>query len=410
MMNKVAKNTMLYMIGSFVYLFSQWLMSILVVRLSGSYEEAGVFGIALSVSNILYMISIFSVRNYQVADINNKFSHGEYLSLRIITCFAALIIMPVYLIFMGYSLYTSLSVVGFMIIKTGEALVDTFQGIYQKSWRLDISCKSLIIRGVLNLAVFSIAERLLKNLVISLFMTAAVSMICAILIDGKPCIKKYDIKIDFKNKNLSNLLLSCLPVFIYGLLSSLVYNAPRIVAQKICGDELFGYYASVATPTVVMIVAINSIFSPCITLMSEQYSKKDKGIYKTILRIQVIILAVSLLAVAGFALFGKIFLSIAFDESILEYFYLLVPAVIATALISTAAYVASIFVVCGHNITIAVLEGLTFIIELILSLFLIKEYQLQGINYTLIISCAAMIITGYLLVLNIIKNHYKSVK
>lgn len=407
MHNKVVKNTLYNLIGSFAYLFSQWLMSILVVRLSGSYEEAGIFGTALSVTNIFYMISSFSIRNYQVADINDRFSNDEYITFRIITCAISLLILPVYLIAMRYSLYILLAVICYMLIKTAEAFIDVIQGVYQKAWRLDIVCKSFVIRGIVNLAVFSLLEWKFKNLVVSLLFTATASLICAVLLDIRPCKLMFGIKIDFGNKRLLELMFCCLPLFIHGFLSASIYSTPRIIAQRICGEEQFGFYASVAVPTVIVQLAVSNVFSPCITLMTEQYIKRDRELFSTIAKIQGIIIVTALAAVAGFSVLGDWFLESMFGYEILDYTNLLIPAVIGSVLIATAAFVASIFTVNGRNTVMAVLEGITFIIDLILSIALIKRFNLQGINYALIISCIFFILVGYCIVMTNLRESYK---
>ncbi|MDE6021159.1 MAG: oligosaccharide flippase family protein [Ruminococcus sp.] len=406
-LDKIVKNTFYNTIGSFVYLFSQWLMSILVVRLSGSYEEAGVLGIALAVSNILYAISTFSVRYYQVADINDKFSNDEYFTFRIITCSTSLIILPIYLIIMRYSLYISLSIMCYMLIKIAESIVDVVHGVFQKAWRLDIACKSFIIRGVANLAVFSISEWLFKNLIISLFLSAIVSLFFSLLFDVRLCKSMFGFDIDFKNPKLFKLFCCSLPMFLHGFLNILINNTSRIIAQKVCGEELLGFYSSVAAPTIVVQLLVFNVFSPCITKMSEQYQNRDNTIFRTIAAIQGIIIFFLIAAVIGFAVLGETFLKIVFGEEILEYKNLLIPAVLGAVSIATTVFVSSIFTATGHNIIMVILEGITFVVNLILSVVLINKFSLQGINYALILSCVLYVIVGYCVALSIIVSDYR---
>lgn len=394
-MNKVAKNTVWNFIGVFVYLFSQWLMTILIVRLSGDYEEAGVFGIANSITNVFVVISNFSVRNYQVADINNRFSNGEYVTFRLITCAASLLVLPIYLIIMGYSSYIFLSVVCFMLLKTGEALIDVFQGIFQKAWRLDIPARSYIIRGILNLAIFSLTEWYFKNLIISLLLTAFCSLICGSILDFLPLKKMFDIKLELKNKRIGKLFICTLPVFIHGFLSVLIYNTPRIVAQKLCGEEQFGYFSSVSAPTVIIQLAVNCVFSPIVPLMAEQYAKREKKFIRTVITVQTCIVIIGACAIAGFALFGDPFLKLVFGEEILIYSSLLLPAVLAALLIANTAFIASVLVVLNLNVIMAILESIAFIAVIILSFVMIAYFGLQGVNYALSLSCLIFIVFGY---------------
>jgi len=405
--NKIAKNTLYNLIGSVAYLFSQWLMSILVVRLSGSFEEAGVFSIALSINNISYMISTFSVRNYQVSDIDGKFSNDEYITFRIITCAMALLVLPVYLAAMQYSLYTSLAVMSFSLIKTVEAIVDVIHGVFQKVWRLDIACRSLVARGIVNLVVFAISEWKFKNLIISLLLTAISSLLCALALDVRTCKLMFGMNLSFKNKRLIKLLTCCFPLFLHGLLSSLVYNGPRVIAQKLCGEEMLGFYTSVAIPTVIVQLAVSNLFSPSITMMAEQYTKRDRALFGTIAKIQGIIVLIALAAIVFFSALGDWFLERLLGPEVLKYADLLIPAVIGSVGIATTAFVSSIFTVSGHNTAMTVLEGITAFVCLCLSVTMIKRFGLQGINYSIIISCCIFIIAGYCIVLPRVQKNYR---
>ena len=59
-------------VGSIFYLGCQWLITVLVVRLSG-VDEAGVLSLAMSVCNIWYCLSVYGMRNFQISDTENKY-------------------------------------------------------------------------------------------------------------------------------------------------------------------------------------------------------------------------------------------------------------------------------------------------------------------------------------------------
>lgn len=406
-MNKVVKNTIWNMLGSFVYFFCLWLMTVLAPRLSGDYAEAGCLNIAMSVCNIFVMISNFSVRNYQVSDIDNSFSNGEYVSFRIITCAVSMAVLLIYLAAVHYSAYITLSVLCYMILKTVEALVDVTQGMFQKAWRLDIVNKSLIIRGIANLIVFGIMEYLFKNLVATLLATALTSLALALLFDVRPCRKMFEIKIDLKNKNLARLCLYCIPLFLHGIFSTLIAGLPRIFSQKLLGEEMLGYYASVAAPAMVVQVAAGNIFSPCIPLMSKQFKNKDRKIFKTILIILFVIFSVGALALAVFSLLGDWFLKAVFGEDILAYSYLLLPTIVVSVLTAVTWFASSVFTVIGMNNTMAVLEGAIALLVFILSPILINLNGLNGINQSLIIGYSVYFIVGGIVIVSRILRHLK---
>ena len=99
--------------GSMVYLITQWLISVLVVRLSG-VETAGILTLAMSVNNVFYSIAMQGIRNYQVSDMKEKYTSGIYVSSRLIICILS------FLVCVGYAL-----IAGFTEI--GETLEETVQ-------------------------------------------------------------------------------------------------------------------------------------------------------------------------------------------------------------------------------------------------------------------------------------------
>ena len=87
--------------GSVIYLGVQWLQTILVVRLLG-YEEAGIFSLAMSITNTFYAISVYGMRNFQISDIKKKYSAGNYVLSRVVTGGISLIMCSVFAIVNGY--------------------------------------------------------------------------------------------------------------------------------------------------------------------------------------------------------------------------------------------------------------------------------------------------------------------
>ena len=65
-------------IGSFTYLVCQWLLTLIVVRISSDMENAGNLALAISITNIFFSLANFNVRPYLVSDLKNKYIHGMY--------------------------------------------------------------------------------------------------------------------------------------------------------------------------------------------------------------------------------------------------------------------------------------------------------------------------------------------
>lgn len=404
-MDKVTKNTIWNLVGNVVYFVSQWLMTVLVVRISGDYKEAGILSVAMSISAIFSVVSNFSVRYYQVSDIDGKYTDGEYVTFRYITCALSMLFLVIYLAIVQYEMYTMLAVICFMLLKIVESLVDVFQGIFQKQWRLDIACKSMIIRGVVNISVFTVTEIISENLVITLLITSLLSLICAFIFDFIPCSKANQIKVKFKNRALLKLAGSCFPLFLHSILIILLPNIPKLFAKEICGEELLGFYSSVATPAVVVQLVSTNIFSSALPLMAEQYNSRNPKLYSTIFKIQGIILALGLCAIVGFSLFGNFALRLIFGEEILIYTYLLIPTVIVSILTAVSYFLTSLFTVIHKNVTMVIAESICVVFTLAVSQLLITKFSLEGINLILIYAYLIFIFVGYpIIFINIFKK------
>ena len=406
-MNKVTKNIVWNLVGSLVYYFSQWVMTVLVVRITGDYAETGILALAMSVSLVFSMVSLYAVRNFQAADIEDKFENGAYIALRLLTCALSLVLLGVYLVICRYSFYSSMAIIGFMLIRITEALVDVFQAIFQKKWRMDIVGRSLTVRGVVGLAVFGAAEYLFGNLAIACTAAALSTAVIAVFMDILPCRRIAEIRIKFERKELINLLLCCTPLFLTNLMATVIPNFPKIIGTSMLGEELIGYYASVTTPAVVVQMIAGYCFTPLIPMLKAHFADKNKKILSVILKVQLLIIGVGIAAVIGFRILGDWLLELVFGAEILPYSYLLIPAVVVSILTGSVYFLFTLFTVVGRNKTLAAVQSVSVLIILALSWFALGKWELQGINYILIAAYSVFLVIGYTFIIRIIATHNK---
>ena len=107
--------------GNIFYLGCQWLLSVIVLRISGSYADAGVLSLAMSVTGIFVILSGFNVRNYQVSDLENRYTQADYLAHRCITCIVGFVLCMVFALCNNYKAAVALSIIGYMLMRTVEA-------------------------------------------------------------------------------------------------------------------------------------------------------------------------------------------------------------------------------------------------------------------------------------------------
>lgn len=81
----VKANMLWNSLGSMTYLACQWLITIVVVRLSSGYEDAGLLSLAMSVVGIFGTFANYKMGTYQISDISRENTLGEYMGFRCLT-------------------------------------------------------------------------------------------------------------------------------------------------------------------------------------------------------------------------------------------------------------------------------------------------------------------------------------
>lgn len=255
----VGRNIIWNTTGNIFYLGCQWLLSVAVVRISGSYADAGVLTLAISATNIFATLAAFSVRNYQVSDLSEKYSQSDYISHRFITCSVAFILCIAFTMISSYRLDVAISIVAYMLMKTVEAFADVFHGILQKQWRLDIVGRSCIYRGVILIASFTLVYKLSGQLPFALLIMAILTAVIFFLYDFRTVRKLTDISCEVNRHSLFYLSKDCLPVLGYSLLLNSIVLTARFFIERYLGEEMLGYYGSVSTIAVIVQMASNLI-------------------------------------------------------------------------------------------------------------------------------------------------------
>ena len=383
----VARNVMWNTAGSLFYLACQWLLSVVVVRFATGYADAGVLSLAMSITNTFYVIALFNVRNYQVADSHSIYSTTDYVTHRLLTCAIAFVACAVFVFISGYDTPTTLSVLAYMIIKLIEAFADVLHGSAQKKWRLDIAGKSFIIRGALLISTFTVSFILWHNLALSIFIMAISTLIPLVFYDYI-LVKRLDsFTISFDKKSLASLSKICLPMVGYGLCIFSITPFARYAIEHFHGKEILGYYATVSTIAVLVQAFVNLIFTPLIGVFEEAYEKNDKkAILKLFLKLIALLIIITLFAFVAIAIAGEFAMVLVFGESIRPYVYLLYPTVIASCLTAFVWLLGMLLVVMRDSLTLLFGALCAFALNIVLCLTTIKQRAYWGANMAIIVS------------------------
>ena len=140
-------------VGSLTNLGCQWLITILVVRLSDGYSAAGIYSLAMSIFNMFSQLAQYRMYTVQIADVERKNSAGEYLTFRFFTTFIAFAMLAVYSI-ATCRIGTVPAILLYALYKTAGLVIDVMHANDQVGHRMDYIGKSLIMQGIGSLLSF----------------------------------------------------------------------------------------------------------------------------------------------------------------------------------------------------------------------------------------------------------------
>lgn len=405
----VKQNMLWNSIGSFAYLICQWLITIVVVRLS-NYENAGILSLAISVNNIFYTISTFGLRHYQVSDINNQYTDKEYIVARMLSCLLGMVCCCVFLGLNSkhYNAMQTTCVLVYFMFKSVEAFIDVFQGIQQKKYRMDYVGRSYVVRGILTLVGFSATLKFTNNVAVGVIVMAVSSLIVAVFYDYKICKSLMPVKDSLRLNKIWDLLKNNVSLMINAVFMTGFVSVSRYFLELYEGEKMLGIYASIATPTVIIQTACGMIYSPLVSEYAKFYVNKDKkkfvGLIKSVSMVFTLIFAV---CVVGIFLVGDFFLKLLFGPAILEYSYLLLQTIVVTFLVSIVYWLSAILVVERKQNMVMLVNGLGIIINVIMSMIIIPVYKINGINYALLIALSFDIILLIMIVYATTKKYFE---
>jgi len=387
----VASNIAWNTAGNIFYLGCQWLLSVVVVRISGSYAEAGILTLAISVTNIFAVLATFGVRNYQVSDVTEKYAQSDYISHRVLTCSAAMGLCAVFVVINGYPASTSLSIIAYMLMKTVEAASDVFHGILQKQWRLDIVGKSYIYRGVILLISFTAMYKYTDSLLLSLLIMAVLTLMVFLLYDYRIVKRLSDVSCTFRIEKIFQLSKECLPALGYAICINSIVSVARFFIEQHHGEETLGYYGSVSTIAVVVQIASSLILSPLNGVISDYYARGERHkILEMLGKTAVLLFALTGIAVAGAAVLGKFVLALLFGRSIEPYAYLLIPTIITSGLTGLVWFLGMLLTIMREMKMLLFGAAIGVAVSVGLSALLIPSLVFDGANIAIIAAFSAV--------------------
>jgi len=384
-MEKLAKNTIWNSAGVLTYYACQWLITVIVVRLSLDYTNAGYLALAISVTNVFATIATYNIRAFQVSDIQGEFSDSEYVATRLLTCAISFLLCVVFVLIAGFSPIQIAIVLCYMVFRAHDAFLDVLHGIYQKKWKMDYIGVSLIVRGVSFLVVFMLLLWLF-DLLPAIIGMAVTTILIGLLYDI-PKAKKLASFTVYAGKQVISLLKRCFPLMLMILIGMTITSYSKFSVERIYGSEALGIFASVTMPAMIIQVATATLLAPFGSVLTRCLKEGNKQKFTRVFIIFSYVIAggTALFVVLAY-FFGRWALNILYGASILPNVNLLFGAAIGTGL-TAFMWLMSWVLTATRDIRGLFFGNMIGLITCVIAIDpLLLRYGVEGANHTIILS------------------------
>lgn len=380
--------------GSLTNLFCQWLLTVLVVRLSSGFDAAGILAIAMSVANIFAPIAQYRMRSYQVSDTNKETSAGEYIAFRIITILIAFTVSFAYMLIASEPV-SYLATLVYLLYKSVESFIDVLHGVDQQHLRMDFCGRSMALRGVLSLIAFSLVLAIANNLELAIF-AMFLSVLPAIVLDWRNAEQFDSLTPHITVKKTIYLLKSCFPGAVGTSICSAVTSIARQTLSNISGATMLGIYASVCTPVVIVQAGSSYIYSPLLGVFAKHLNQGNKSRFNNLLaKVTLAMIGLLIAGLIAFRFFGSWFLLAVFGEQIASYDYLMYPAIVSVVSCAYCTFLCDLLIASRTMLGVLIGNLIAFALVSALSPILINLFGPNGTSYAISISYFAA--SGYML-------------
>lgn len=325
------QNTLLNTGSSVIYFFMQWLTTVLAVRFA-DFESAGIYSLTISYINLFYYVALFGIRKYQISDVNQRFSDGQYFAARLTSAALAAAAFTGATIFSSMSDYRCLCSVVYLLFKLGEAFTDGYFPLLQLREDYLRLAWSYTAKGCVPTAAFAAALYITHDLLTAIVWMTAGYGICILALDI-PHLRRMGIGRPIFQGHI-RILEKCIPLMLVSLTVPVMSYVTRYAVEMELGNYLLGQYTSLSYVIVVLSTFANTAFIVFVPKVSQWREERQWQAIRRFLGVSVLLMILAgAAAMAAGKLLGSWVCAWIFGKEILESMDLLLPLILTAALL-----------------------------------------------------------------------------
>lgn len=385
MTNSFRKNVVWNTLGVGLNTFLSLFFMIIVTRING-LTEAGVFAISFSSACLLYIVGTYAGRIYQVTD-NTKINDKEFIMNRVYTTIFMVLIGLIFLLFKDYSIHKNIVFVILVLYKALDAFCDVLYGVLQKNERLDLVGKSFLIKSILSVVSFVIIDLITKDIAIASLSMLIVCILITIFYDYKNVHEFIKIKDKINNENVKKIFKSGFLVFIISFITVFIVNIQKYVIDQYLIDDLQAIFGIIIMPATIISLFCQFVVHPILTRINKLCKeKKNKEILNLIHKMILLVVGFGLLCMLAAYIVGIPVLELIYNVDLANYKVDLIIVLLASTISVSAGLISPFLIAMRKNLIQVIIGIITIIVEIVLSIIFIKNYEIDGAVYAYLIS------------------------
>ena len=376
--NNILHSAVLNTGSSIVYFFAQWLTTVLAVRFA-SFDTAGTYALAISFTNLFYFIALFGIRNYQISDVERKFSEGQYLAARITTMLVAVLGVLAASVLNRLPGYVFACYAVHMLFKLGETYTEGYFALLQLREDYLGLAVSYSVKGIVQLIAFAVPLYLTADLLTAIIWMTVSYGICIVVLDVPKLVKMGLQRPVFSGSK--GILKNCVPLMLVSLSTPVMNYMTRFAIELELSSHLLGQYASLSSVIVVMSTFAGAIFVVFVPKVSRWKEEGDWSLLrKFFLYALIAMVIVGALAMLVGKVLGPWACSLVFGAEILESIDLLVPLLATSTLLMVKSFLSVMMIPLGQRWRLLWCELSGALLCAVLAIPLTRVWGMQGTN------------------------------
>ncbi len=388
------KNMIWNMFGSLTYVFTSMFFLIVSTRIN-TIDEAGILSIAFSLSSLLLCVANYATRTFHVTE--NKLKDKDFINHRFFSSAIMIIIALVYALLSNYDDFKFLVLMLFVGYKVLEAISEIIYAIMQKNDELHKVGKSLFIKGIMGIGVFTIVNIITQNLIYALIALISITFIIMIIYDLRT-IKKYKKeKYSFSFKNVLEIFKKGFNPFLFTFLGLYVMSAPRYAMDSVMDDSYQAIFGILMMPATIIILLSQFMIQPFLISLRDKIKRnkiKDfkKTIYNLLLKVSIMGVIISLLSY----FFGEYILNLIYGVSLNNLDIPITIIIIGASLCGLSYIISAALTTMRKTLGQSIIYIFISISTFFTCLYLVKNYEVLGATIGYLMSMIALFILYFI--------------